>query len=403
MAGTKGRDPARAVIQRMQALSGMIGRKASVGGFLSPPSNPRAQLWTGGGNYQAGVRSSTVDIVEAQSKYGFWGWNLWRQPIGFLVFLISSLAECERLPFDLPEAEEELVADLPVVDWKLETDIRKKRLLNYSIDFGIPLAANPLESTVVASKCANVVAGAGSVKFEFKESECNYGISTLVKLLAKERAFWSLNEDICKITILKYQYVAKDTVEVVSSTIDETVVIYMGGSIVRKVNVYGNNNGTNEGNVVWCLTPITSTAILNEGPASYAKIITCEPSRKSLNFHALLAPAGNEAISLEFGRAVIELFANKIYVSFLGKRVAYLVFSSKDRMYAMLDNGPWFIRNTPFIQKQWTPDVNIVKEDVGNVLVWVKFHCVPMTTFSDDELSVIATKLGCEDDITQSS
>nr|YP_010454866.1 NADH-plastoquinone oxidoreductase subunit 1 [Senna alata]YP_010962943.1 NADH-plastoquinone oxidoreductase subunit 1 [Senna reticulata]UUA03702.1 NADH-plastoquinone oxidoreductase subunit 1 [Senna alata]WNI02568.1 NADH-plastoquinone oxidoreductase subunit 1 [Senna reticulata]WNI02738.1 NADH-plastoquinone oxidoreductase subunit 1 [Senna alata] len=53
---------------------------------------------------------STVDIVDAQSKYGFWGWNLWRQPIGFLVFLISSLAECERLPFDLPEAEEELVA-----------------------------------------------------------------------------------------------------------------------------------------------------------------------------------------------------------------------------------------------------------------------------------------------------
>nr|USG55137.1 NADH-plastoquinone oxidoreductase subunit 1 [Urtica chamaedryoides] len=53
---------------------------------------------------------STVDIVEAQSKYGFWGWNLWRQPIGFISFLISSLAECERLPFDLPEAEEELVA-----------------------------------------------------------------------------------------------------------------------------------------------------------------------------------------------------------------------------------------------------------------------------------------------------
>ena len=48
--------PAAAVIRRWQALSGMIGRKASVGGVLSPPSNPRAQPWTGGGNYQAGVR-----------------------------------------------------------------------------------------------------------------------------------------------------------------------------------------------------------------------------------------------------------------------------------------------------------------------------------------------------------
>nr|YP_009694209.1 NADH-plastoquinone oxidoreductase subunit 1 [Christensenia aesculifolia]QEI60384.1 NADH-plastoquinone oxidoreductase subunit 1 [Christensenia aesculifolia] len=53
---------------------------------------------------------STIDIVNAQSKYGLLGWNLWRQPIGFLIFFISSLAECERLPFDLPEAEEELVA-----------------------------------------------------------------------------------------------------------------------------------------------------------------------------------------------------------------------------------------------------------------------------------------------------
>nr|YP_009943789.1 NADH-plastoquinone oxidoreductase subunit 1 [Douinia plicata]QOD95538.1 NADH-plastoquinone oxidoreductase subunit 1 [Douinia plicata] len=53
---------------------------------------------------------STVDIVEAQAKYEFWSWNVWRQPIGFIVFSISSLAECERLPFDLPEAEEELVA-----------------------------------------------------------------------------------------------------------------------------------------------------------------------------------------------------------------------------------------------------------------------------------------------------
>ncbi|WP_204106114.1 MULTISPECIES: NADH-quinone oxidoreductase subunit NuoH [Spirulina sp. CCY15215] len=53
---------------------------------------------------------STIDIVQQQSGYGILGWNIWRQPIGFVIFWIAALAECERLPFDLPEAEEELVA-----------------------------------------------------------------------------------------------------------------------------------------------------------------------------------------------------------------------------------------------------------------------------------------------------
>ncbi|NJR60999.1 MAG: NADH-quinone oxidoreductase subunit NuoH [Cyanobacteria bacterium CRU_2_1] len=53
---------------------------------------------------------STIDIVNQQSGYGILSWNVWRQPIGFLIFWIAALAECERMPFDLPEAEEEIVA-----------------------------------------------------------------------------------------------------------------------------------------------------------------------------------------------------------------------------------------------------------------------------------------------------
>ncbi|MDX2098240.1 MAG: NADH-quinone oxidoreductase subunit NuoH [Leptolyngbyaceae cyanobacterium bins.59] len=53
---------------------------------------------------------STIDIVNQQAGYGILGWNIWRQPVGFIIFWIAALAECERLPFDLPEAEEELVA-----------------------------------------------------------------------------------------------------------------------------------------------------------------------------------------------------------------------------------------------------------------------------------------------------
>ena len=53
---------------------------------------------------------STIDIVNQQTGAGVLSWNIWRQPVGFVIFWICALAECERLPFDLPEAEEELVA-----------------------------------------------------------------------------------------------------------------------------------------------------------------------------------------------------------------------------------------------------------------------------------------------------
>src|SRR5512147_1486993 len=46
------------------------------------------------------------EIVEAQRHVWFVAW----QPIGFVVFFIAGIAETHRLPFDLPEAESELVA-----------------------------------------------------------------------------------------------------------------------------------------------------------------------------------------------------------------------------------------------------------------------------------------------------
>lgn len=55
-----------------------------------------------------------ADVVQYQVDHrwlGFIpGWNVLPQALGFLVFLIASFAETNRLPFDLPEAESELVA-----------------------------------------------------------------------------------------------------------------------------------------------------------------------------------------------------------------------------------------------------------------------------------------------------
>ena len=50
---------------------------------------------------------SMSEIVAQQS--GFVNWNIWVQPLGFLIFLVCAFAECNRVPFDLPECETELV------------------------------------------------------------------------------------------------------------------------------------------------------------------------------------------------------------------------------------------------------------------------------------------------------
>lgn len=47
-----------------------------------------------------------LDIIHSQKNM----WNIFPQFIGFIIFFIAALAETHRLPFDLPEAESELVA-----------------------------------------------------------------------------------------------------------------------------------------------------------------------------------------------------------------------------------------------------------------------------------------------------
>lgn len=48
-------------------------------------------------------------VLVEQADGGFWKWNFWYQPLACLVFFTSALAESNRMPFDLPECEQELV------------------------------------------------------------------------------------------------------------------------------------------------------------------------------------------------------------------------------------------------------------------------------------------------------
>nr|GFA82750.1 hypothetical protein [Tanacetum cinerariifolium] len=84
-------------------------------------------------------------------------------------------------------------------------------------------------------------------------------------------------------------------------------------------------------------------------------------------------------VPIESIRDISERFANMVYGFLLGKRVAYPVVTN-------------YVRNT-WGKYTLNPNVNILQEDVGNVLVWVKLHGIHVTAFSEDGLSAITTKL----------
>ncbi len=53
--------------------------------------------------------AQSLSLQEIVQKQALWNWNVFYQPLAFLIFLVSAFAETNRAPFDLPEAEPELV------------------------------------------------------------------------------------------------------------------------------------------------------------------------------------------------------------------------------------------------------------------------------------------------------
>ncbi|GJR72216.1 hypothetical protein Tco_0084581 [Tanacetum coccineum] len=222
----------------------------------------------------------------------------------------------------------------------------------------------------------------------------------------------------------------EDTIVGVASAVQEGVTPSVVDMMVEKEKICSLEETTVLESFPTLTTLVTSTAGNAPGKSSYANI-TGKPSGKKVNVRTLFTSGGNGidvVLSVDSIHAISERFANTAYGFLLGKKVAYTVvanyvrntwgkyglvrsmfssstrlfsfqFSSMDRLDAMLENGPWFTRNNPLILKKWHLDENLLKEDVSTIPVWVKLYGVPVTAFSEDGLSAIATKLELKDNI----
>jgi NADH-quinone oxidoreductase subunit H len=86
------------------------GSKYSLlGGIRSSAQMISYELTLGLGLLSVVMLSGSLDLNTIISGQANGLWNIIRAPIGFLLFFVSSFAETNRLPFDLPEAEPELV------------------------------------------------------------------------------------------------------------------------------------------------------------------------------------------------------------------------------------------------------------------------------------------------------
>ncbi|GKE50324.1 zinc knuckle CX2CX4HX4C containing protein [Tanacetum coccineum] len=156
---------------------------------------------------------------------------------------------------------------------------------------------------------------------------------------------------------------------------------------------------------------IVQSVDINTKSTSYAGATgasTMAQPQVNSNFRPLVADPVFNGVNISIPCKVVEKVSacleHTLYGYFIGKRLAFPVveyyarnnwgkhglkrfmmntkgffffkFESKVGLEAVLESGPWMIRNTPIILKKWLMSTSLLKKELTRIPIWVKLHDV---------------------------
>ncbi|GJR53872.1 zinc knuckle CX2CX4HX4C containing protein [Tanacetum coccineum] len=170
--------------------------------------------------------------------------------------------------------------------------------------------------------------------------------------------------------------------------------------------------------------PIVQSVDINTKSTSYTGVAgasTMAQPQVNSNFRPLVADPVFNGVNIFVPRKVVKKVSARLehtlYGYFIGKGLAFPVveyyarnnwgkhglkrvmmntkgffffkFKSKVGLEAVLESGPWMIRNTPIILKKWSMSTCLLKEELTRIPIWVNLHDVPLQVFEEDEADLV--------------
>jgi NADH-quinone oxidoreductase subunit H len=199
------------------------------------------------------------DIVEAQAG-GFWRWNWIQQVVAFLVYTVAATAEVNRTPFDLPEAETELVAGF-------HTEYSSMR-------FALLQMAEYVNMITVAALGTNLFLGGWHAPFPALQSVGGVGLGVLwflVKLLAVLFFFIWLRGTLPRFRydqLMQFGWKVLVPVAVLNILVTAAAVVALGGTTKPPERVVPRDAGLQRPGLP---APLSGTPEVNSGAPPLAR------------------------------------------------------------------------------------------------------------------------------------